>query len=106
MLQVLWLHLGKRRSVSPTGIRAVARYRAGTVHILGDDANDGGKHSVTVAWSWHIVGAQYGEGNGNPLQYSCPENPRDRGAWRATVHGVARVGHDLATKSRPPPGAQ
>ena len=29
------------------------------------------------------------------------DNPMDRGAWRATVHGVARVGHDLATK--PPP---
>ena len=39
-----------------------------------------------------------GEGNGNPLQYSCLENPMDRGAWRATVHGVARVGHNLATK--------
>ena len=31
-----------------------------------------------------------GEGNGNPLQYSCLENPMDRGAWRATVHGVAQ----------------
>ena len=31
-----------------------------------------------------------GEGNGNPLQYSCLENPMDRGAWRATVHGVAK----------------
>ena len=30
-----------------------------------------------------------GEGNGNPLQYSCLENSRDGGAWRATVHGVA-----------------
>ena len=30
-----------------------------------------------------------GEGNGNPLQYSCLENPMDRGTWRATVHGVA-----------------
>ena len=30
-----------------------------------------------------------GEGNGNPLQYSCLENPMDRGAWRAVVHGVA-----------------
>ena len=29
-----------------------------------------------------------GEGNGNPLQYSCPGNPMDRGAWRATVHAV------------------
>ena len=28
-------------------------------------------------------------GHGNPLQYSCLENPMDRGAWRATVHGVA-----------------
>ena len=39
-----------------------------------------------------------GEGNGNPLQYSGLENPMDRGAWWATVHGVTRVGHDLATK--------
>ena len=39
-----------------------------------------------------------GEGNGNPLQYSCLENPMDRGAWRATGHGVTRVGHDLVTK--------
>ena len=37
------------------------------------------------------------EGNGNPLQYFCLENPVDRGAWQATVHGVTRVGHDLAT---------
>ena len=35
-----------------------------------------------------------GEGNGNPLQYSCLENPMDRGVWWAAVHGVARVGHD------------
>ena len=31
-----------------------------------------------------------GEGNGNPLQYSCLENPMDGGAWGATVHGVAK----------------
>ena len=31
-----------------------------------------------------------GEENGNLLQYSCLENPKDRGAWQATVHGVAR----------------
>ena len=42
-----------------------------------------------------------GEGNGNPVQYSCLENPIDRGTWRATVHGFARVGYNLATK--PPP---
>ena len=32
-----------------------------------------------------------GEGNGNPLQYSFPENPMDRGAWQATVHEVAEL---------------
>ena len=31
-----------------------------------------------------------GEGNGDPLQYSCLGDPMDRGAWRATVHGVAK----------------
>ena len=36
-------------------------------------------------------------------QYSCLENAMDRGAWQATVHGVAGVGYDLATK--PPPAA-
>ena len=35
-------------------------------------------------------GRSPGEGNGNPLQYSCLENPMDRGAWKATVHGVAK----------------
>ena len=35
-------------------------------------------------------GRSPGEGNGNPLQYSCLENHMDRGAWRATVHGVAK----------------
>ena len=41
-----------------------------------------------------------GEGNGNPLQYSFLGKPIDRGAWRATVHGVARVGHNLAAKQQ------
>ena len=36
-------------------------------------------------------GRSSGEGNGNPLQYSCLENPVDRGAWWATVHGVTKV---------------
>ena len=36
------------------------------------------------------LGRSFGEGNGNPLQSSCLESPRDRGAWEATVHGVAK----------------
>ena len=35
-------------------------------------------------------GRSPGEGNGNPFQYSCLENPMDRGAWQATVHRVAK----------------
>ena len=31
-----------------------------------------------------------GEGNGNPLQYSCLGNPKDRGAWQSTIHGVTK----------------
>ena len=40
------------------------------------------------------LGRSPGEENGNPLQYSCLENPMDRKAWGAIVHTVARVGHD------------
>ena len=36
------------------------------------------------------LGRSSGDGNGNPLQYSHLENPMDRGAWRDTVHGVAK----------------
>ena len=38
----------------------------------------------------------FGEGNGNPLQYSCLENPMDGGAWWATVQGVAKSGTQLS----------
>ena len=37
------------------------------------------------------LGRSAREGNGYPLQYSCLENPMDRGAWQATVHGVAKT---------------
>ena len=36
-----------------------------------------------------VLGRSPGGGHGNPLQYSCLENPMDRGAWQATVHKVA-----------------
>ena len=41
-----------------------------------------------------------GEVNGNPLQYSCLGNPMEREAWWATVHGITKVGHNLATKQQ------
>ena len=42
------------------------------------------------------LGGSPGGRNGNPLQYSCLENPRDRGAWWATVHGVAKRQTELS----------
>ena len=43
------------------------------------------------------LGRSPGEGNGNSLQYFCLENPMDRGAWQATVHGVAKCRTQLST---------
>ena len=48
------------------------------------------------------LGRCSGEGNGNPPQYSCLENPMERGAWCAIVHGVTRVRYSLVTKPPPP----
>ena len=67
--------------------------------ILGPDFPGGseGKESTCNAGDLSSIsglGRSPGEGNGNPLQYSCLENPMDRGAWRAIVHEV--------TKSRTP----
>ena len=52
-----------------------------------------GKKSACYAGDMGSIpgsGRSPGEGNDNPLQYSCLENPLDRGAWQATVHGVAK----------------
>ena len=57
--------------------------------VMGSD----GKASDRIAGDQGLIpgsGRSPGEGNGNPLQHSCLENPMDRGAWWATVHGVAK----------------
>ena len=46
-------------------------------------------------------GTSPGEENGNPLQYSCLENPMDRRTWQPEVHGVTSIEYDLVAK--PPP---
>ena len=54
-------------------------------HMVKDQpANTGDRGSLPGS------GRSTGKGNGNPLQYSCLENSMDRGAWQATVHGVAK----------------
>ena len=49
-------------------------------------------------WRFHPgLGRPPGGGNGNPLQYSCMENPMDRGAWHATIYGVTKSRTRLST---------
>ena len=59
---------------------------AQTVKNLPNNAGDLG---LIPGWERSL-----GEGNSNPLQYSCLENSMDREAWWATVYGVVRAGHD------------
>ena len=55
--------------------------------VKNPPANAGNKRDVGLIPG---SGRSPGEGNGNPLQYSCLENPMDRGAWRAIVHGATK----------------
>ena len=66
------------------------------VKNLPTDARDA-RHMGSIPGS----GRSPGEGNGNPLQYSCLENFMDKGAWRATVHGVAKSQKWLNTDTHP-----
>ena len=62
------------------------------IHLEGFPGSSDGKEFPCNArdlGSISALGRSPGEGNGNPLQYSCLENPMDRGAWRATVYGLA-----------------
>ena len=63
------------------------------VKAMGFPASSTGKESASNTGDSSSVpgsGRSPGGGHGNPLQYSCLENPMDRGAWWATVHGVAQ----------------
>ena len=60
---------------------------------MGFPGGSVGKESACIAGDLGSIpgsGRSLGEWNGNPLQYSCLENPMDREAWWATVHGVAK----------------
>ena len=74
----------------PRFINSFTYWRTGFPH------SSVGKESVCNAGDLGLI-AQLrrspGEGNGNPLQYSCLKNPTDGGAWQTIVHGVARAGH-------------
>ena len=66
------------------------RYLMGTQMLLVVMNPPAGAGDARDVGSIPGLGRSPGEGNGNPLQYSCLENPMDRGAWQATVHGVAK----------------
>ena len=59
--------------------------------LLSADGSDGKKSACNAEDQGSVpgLGRSPGEGNSNPLQYSCLENLMDRGTWQATVHGVA-----------------
>ena len=61
--------------------------------MLGFPGGSDGKDSACNVGDLSSIpglGRSPGGGHGNPLQCSCPENPIDRGAWKATVHGVTK----------------
>ena len=71
-------------------------------YIVCPGGSDGEKSASNAGDPGLIIGLgkSPGEGKGNPLQYSCLVDPMDRGAWKATVHGVSkRVGQDWASNT-------
>ena len=73
--------------------RKVAGASGEMIKPLGSPGGSDGKESACNARDPGFtsgLGRSPGEGNGTPLQHSCLENPMDRGAWRAAVHGVPK----------------
>ena len=74
------------------------RQQSWSIHLpCGSDSKD----SAYNAGDLGLIpgsGRSPGEGNGNPLQYSCGENPMDRGAWRGTVHTLGRKESDMTER--------
>ena len=69
--------------------------------ILGFSGGSDGTESACNAGELGLIpgsGRPPGEGNGNPLQYSCLENSMDRGAWQAAVYSVAKSWAQLSNK--------
>ena len=89
-----------------TSLFPLLKLLTGQVVYKGFPCSSVGKETACSAGDLGLIpvwGRSPGEGNGNPLWYSCLENSMHRGAQQATIHGVKRVGHDLATKPPPPP---
>ena len=84
---------GEIKSLTGFFLRSVIRK-------LGIPGGSDGKESAYNVGDLGLIprlGRSPGGGNGNPLQYSGLENPMDRGAWRATIHGVAESQTQLSS---------
>ena len=70
-------------------LKSYLKPRASQVAVVVKNmpATEGDMRDLGLIPGW---GRSHGEGNGNPLQYSCLENPIDRGVWRGTIHRVAQ----------------
>ena len=86
---------------STCNVKIVAVQDEDIFNTLGSNKINGepSRRASQVAWQWRLQmpmqkirgsGRSPGEGNGNPLQYSCLGNPMERGAWWATVHGLTK----------------
>ena len=83
----------RRRQWQPTPVLLPGKPH-GQRSLVGCSPWGGEESDTTERLHFHISLSCIGEGNGNPLQCSCLENPRDGGAWWAQTMGSHRVGHD------------
>ena len=88
------LNMGHQVDIS--GIQVYTRSGSDKGFPGGSDGKESACDAEDLG-SIHGSGRSPGEGNANPLQYSCLGNPMDRGAWRATGHGVAKSWTQLSS---------
>ena len=86
-----------RRKWHPTPVLLPGKSH-GRRSLVGCSPRDHEESDTTEQPHFHFSLSCIGEGNGNPLQCSCLENPRDRGAWWAAIYGVTQSWHDWSNK--------
>ena len=86
---LIYIWVVQRRQWHPTPVLLPGKSH-GQRSLVGCSPWGHQESDTTEQLHFHFSLSCIGEGNGNPLQYSCLENPRDRGAWWAAVYGVAQ----------------
>ena len=90
-LLISWLHSPSAVILEPKKMKSVSVNVSPSIYheVMAPDA------MIFIFWMLSFKAGDAGEGNGNPLQYSCLENPTDGGAWEAAVHGWVTSLHFL-----------